>query len=244
MTERFSARVTQAFAAAGIPPALAVRAATAESPAEILLYDEIGCYGITAKDFMATLAAAGAGPVKVRINSPGGDVFAGLSIYNALKAHPGGVTCVVDGLAASAASVIALAGDRLEMAQNSMLMIHRAWGVTVGNTNDMTSTAAVLAKIDGQMVGIYAEKTGGDPDEIMAAVDAETWFTADEAVTAKYCDAVVSSPAKATKAKAQADAEATKAKAQADAAEVAEIEAHALAVKKSDLRARIAMAAE
>lgn len=89
---RFSARAVQAFQAAGLPAGLSVRAAKADAPAEILLYDEIGYFGISAKDFVAALASAGAGPVRVRINSPGGDVFDGLAIHNALRAHPGGAT--------------------------------------------------------------------------------------------------------------------------------------------------------
>ena len=204
MKKRFSARVTQVLATTGLPATLAVRAATADAPAEILLYDEIGWYGVTAKDFMTAMASAGAGPLKVRINSPGGDVFDGLAIYNALKAHPGGVTTVVDGLAASAASFIALAGSRMEMAPNTMLMIHRAWGMAIGNTNDMASTAALLAKIDGQIVGMYAAKTGGDQAEILAAVDAETWMTADEAIAAGYCDGLVAAPQDSKSARAMA----------------------------------------
>ncbi len=158
--KRFSAKVTQAFTAAGLPATLAVRAATADSPAEILLYDEVGQWGVTAKDFMSAMASAGAGPIKVRINSPGGNVFDGLAIYNALRAHPGGVTTVVDGLAASAASFIALAGSRCEMSPQSMMMVHNAWGVAVGNRHDMTSTAGILAKLDSQLAGMYAAKSG------------------------------------------------------------------------------------
>src|ERR1700744_3213728 len=120
--DRFSARVQQAFAAARLPRSLTVRAPTSTPPAEILLYDEVGPGGITAKAFSAALVSAGAGPVKVRINSPGGDVFDAMTIFSVLKASTGGVTTQVDGVAASAASFIALAGSRMEMAQNSMFM--------------------------------------------------------------------------------------------------------------------------
>ena len=105
----------------------ALRAAANDAPAEIMLYDEIGPWGVSAKAFTSILVSAGAGPVNVRINSPGGDVFDGLAIHNALKAHRGGVTTQVDGLAASAASYIAMAGDKVGMAESSMMMIHDAW---------------------------------------------------------------------------------------------------------------------
>lgn len=212
--KRFSARVAQTFAAYGLPTALEVRAATADAPAEIMLYDEIGSYGISAKAFVTALAQAGAGPVKVRINSPGGDVFDGMAMYNALKAHPGGVTCVVDGLAASAASFIALAGDSLEMGSASTLMVHNAWSMAFGNKNDMRATADVLDKIDGQINAMYAAKTGGDPADIAAMMDSETWMTADEAVAAKFCDAITTPPAKTKNAapvEIQASADTTEA---------------------------------
>jgi ATP-dependent protease ClpP protease subunit len=218
--DRFSARVQQAFAAARLPRSLAVRSATSTTPAEILLYDEVGPYGVTAKDFSAALASAGAGPVKIRINSPGGDVFDAMAIYNALRARTGGVTIQVDGLAASAASFIALAGSRMEMAQNAMLMIHCAWAVAAGNTNDMTAMAGVLTKIDNQIVGMYVAKTGANRSSIIAAMDAETWYTAAEAKAAGYCDAITTPPKSAKAAGA----------------------ASAAAKRRFDLRARIALA--
>lgn len=200
LKNRFSARVAQVFAAPCLPIGLLVNAATADQPAEILLYDAIGGWdGITAKDFLSALSSAGSGPVRVRINCPGGDVFDGMAIRNALAAHPGGVTCVVDGIAASAASFIALAGSRLEMCSASTLMIHNAWSVAFGNKNDMRKTADILDKIDGQIVGMYAGKTGGDPADIAAAMDAETWMTPEEAIAAKYCDGICEPPARPKK---------------------------------------------
>jgi ATP-dependent Clp protease, protease subunit len=203
--DRFSARVQRAFAATGGRRPLAVRAATSTAPAEILLYDEIGAYGVTAKAFSAALASAGAGPLKVRINSPGGDVFDAMAIFNVLRARSG-VTTQVDGLAASAASFIALAGSRMEMAQNAMLMIHCAWSVAIGNKTDMRGTADVLDRVDGQILAMYVAKTGARPATITAAMEAETWMTADEAKLAGYCDAITTmpKPAKATSTKASA----------------------------------------
>src|ERR1700680_4555886 len=116
---RFSARVLSSYVAAALPETLAVRAAATDAPAEILLYDEIGFWGITAKDFVLALAQVGDGALTVRINSPGGDVFDGLAIYNALRARKTPVNIVIDGLAASAASFIAMAGTTVSMNEAS-----------------------------------------------------------------------------------------------------------------------------
>lgn len=190
---RFSARVTEQFRAAALPRVLALSAATADTPAEILVYDEIGFWGITATDFAAALKAAGNGPVNVRVNSPGGDVFDGLAIYNMILAH-GDVTTYVDGLAASAASYIALGGKTVNMAEASQMMIHNAWGLTVGNQADHIQQAGVLAKIDSQLVNIYAGKTGKPNEDIAAMMAAETWMTAKEAKADGFCDNVITPP--------------------------------------------------
>lgn len=198
---RFSARVTEQFRAAALPRVLALSAATADTPAEILVYDEIGFWGITATDFAAALKAAGNGPVNVRVNSPGGDVFDGLAIYNMILAH-GDVTTYVDGLAASAASYIALGGKTVNMAEASQMMIHNAWGLTVGNQADHIQQAGVLAKIDSQLVNIYAGKTGKPNEDIAAmmaaAGGAGTWMTAAEAKADGFCDNVITPPKAAT----------------------------------------------
>lgn len=190
---QFSARAVEQFQAASLPRVLALRAATATEPAEILIYDEIGYWGITATDFAAAFKAAGSGPVNIRINSPGGDVFDGLAIYNMILAH-GNVTTFVDGLAASAASYIAMGGKTVNMAEASQLMIHNAWGLTVGNQADHIKQAAVLAKIDGQLADIYAAKTGKPAEDIAAMMAAETWLTAKEANADGFCDAVITPP--------------------------------------------------
>ncbi|WP_419900782.1 head maturation protease, ClpP-related [Roseomonas sp. USHLN139] len=186
---RFSAKVLEAYARHTLPEGLTVRASTDAAPAEILLYDEIGFWGVTAKDFALALTDAGAGPLRVRINSPGGDVFDGLAIHNALKAR-GNVEVVVDGLAASAASFIAMAGSKITMASNAFLMIHNAWGVVAGNRHDLAETEKVLAKIDGQLAGIYAARSGKPVEEMAAAMDGETWFTSSEAKAAGLVDHV------------------------------------------------------
>lgn len=193
---RVGAKALRGAAEAALPLGLAIRAAVADEPVEILLYDEIGYWGVTAKDFALALAQIGGDKaLRVRINSPGGDVFDGLAIYNALQAHKGAVVCVVDGVAASIASVIACAGATLEMAEPSMLMVHNAWGVVVGNKADMLATAGVMAKIDGQLAAIYAAKTGKPVAEIVGMMDAETWLTRDEAVEIGFCDKVLTAAA-------------------------------------------------
>jgi ATP-dependent Clp endopeptidase proteolytic subunit ClpP len=181
----------------------------ADDTAEILIYNEIGYWGITAEDFKTTLAGITASTINVRINSPGGDVFDGLAIYNSLKAHPATINTFVDGWAASAASFIMLAGDTVSMAENSMAMIHKAWGVGIGNADDMLALNGVLNKIDGQIAGMYAAKTGKTPDECLAAMAAETWFTASEAKDFGLIDSVI--PDDPGKDQETADEEATNA---------------------------------
>jgi ATP-dependent protease ClpP protease subunit len=153
---------------------------------EIMLYEEIGFWGVTAKEFVDQLSTLTAPAINVRINSPGGDVFDGLAIHNALKAYKGDVTCQIDGIAASAASFIALAGKKCVINQNALFMAHCAWGMGIGNKADMTEMADILAKIDDQIANIYARKSGKTPAECLAMMAGEgkndgTWFTAQEA---------------------------------------------------------------
>lgn len=203
---RFSNRVLLNYAAANLPEALSVRAAAGDNPAEILLYDEIGFWGVTAKEFVLALAAAGDGPLTLRINSPGGDVFDGLAIYNALRARTAPVNVVIDGLAASAASFIAMAGDTLTMAEQSMLMIHKAWGMVIGNEDDMLETALVLGKIDGQLAQIYANKSGKPLADMLAVMKAETYYTSAEAKEVGLCDVVATGEKQTEEARANAKA--------------------------------------
>lgn len=171
-------------------PKLKVRAA-ADGSAEILLYDEIGYWGVTAKDFAGVLAGITAPSITVRINSPGGDVFDGLAMYNSLKAHPATINTVVDGLAASAASFIALAGDTVTMAENSLMMIHKAWAMGIGNADDMTALAGTLDKIDGQIAGMYSAKNGKSVEDNLSAMADETWMTSAEAREFGLVDSIV-----------------------------------------------------
>lgn len=168
--------------------------------AEVWIYEEIGtdCWGegLTAKKFVEDLAALEVEHIALHINSPGGSVFDGQAIYNAIQRHPATVTSHIDGLAASIASVIALAGDTVEMAQNALFMIHDPYGHTIGTSADMRQMAGVLDKVGETILGVYERKTSIDPEEIAAAMAAETWFTAAEAEAAGYVDSVAA-PVKA-----------------------------------------------
>lgn len=147
--------------------------------------------GVSPNAFIAALKAT-VGPVTLRINSPGGSVFGAQAMVAAMREHEAPITARVDSLAASAASVIAAEAARVEMAAGAMLMIHKAWGLTVGNADDHLGAAELLDKIDGQIAASYARRAGDDDDaawrDMMAA---ETWFTADEAVSAGLADAVL-----------------------------------------------------
>ncbi|MEU4950017.1 head maturation protease, ClpP-related [Streptomyces lavendulae] len=157
----------------------------ADDTAEILVYDEVGYYGLTAKDFTAALADVTASRIDVRLNSPGGDVFDGIAIYEALLRHPAKVTAYIDGIAASIASVIAMAADRRVIGRNSSMMIHDASGLCVGQQKDMLETARLLERVSNNIADVYANRTGReDTTHWRSLMKAETWYTGAEAVTA------------------------------------------------------------
>lgn len=164
--------------------------------AVVRIYDEIWWLGVNAQDFAAELDGITAPKMRVEINSPGGDVWDGIAIYNALRNHPATVTTRVDGMAASIASVIAQAGDHRVMVSGSQMMIHNAWGMTVGDKSDHEDMAKVLDVQDEVIAGIYASRAGRTPEEFRALMDAETWMTADSAVEQGLADEVYEPPAK------------------------------------------------
>lgn len=161
----------------------------------MLIYDEIGFWGTTAQRFVEELAAIDVDVIDLRINSPGGSVFDGITIMNALRRHPARVDVTVDGLAASAASFIATAGDHVVMNSGSELMIHEAWGWCDGDAQAMRSYADSLDKVSGTIAGLYAKRAGGTVDEWRDLMRAETWYTAEEAVTAGLADRWADAPA-------------------------------------------------
>lgn len=130
------------------------------------------------------------GPLDVYINSGGGDVFAGQAIYNMIKHYAGQVTVHIDGLAASIATVIAMAGDRIVMPENALMMIHNAWCVARGNSGDLRDMADQLDRVDGLIRDVYAARTGIDAEVIASMMAAETWFTAAEALEAGLVDEI------------------------------------------------------
>jgi ATP-dependent Clp protease protease subunit len=137
--------------------------------------------GVSAEAFVKALAGM-TGDVALHINSPGGDVFAGVAMAQAIRAYDGKITAHVDGLAASAASAVAVACDDSIMAPGSMMMIHNAWTIALGDRHDFMDTAALLEKIDGDLAKAYAKRAGGEPAAFSAMMDKETWLTADETV--------------------------------------------------------------
>jgi len=147
--------------------------------------------GISPRQFIAALAET-SGPVTLRINSPGGSVFGAQAMVAAMRAHSSPITAQIDSLAASAASVIAAECAECVMAQGSMLMIHKAWGLTIGNSDDHDQVSALLSKIDKQIAASYARRAGDDDAEkYMGLMAAETWFDAAEAVEAGLADRVI-----------------------------------------------------
>ncbi len=168
-------------------------AAANDDPATITIYDVIGedwwsGGGFTASRMNAALRSIGAKDVTVRINSPGGDVFEGFAIYNELASHKAKVTIEVMGVAASAASYIAMAGDTIKMGLGSFIMIHNSWGVVMGNRNDLEAASEMLAQIDGAQMDIYENRTGLKRAEIEKYMDAETFFSAKDAVAKGFAD--------------------------------------------------------
>lgn len=166
-------------------------AAAKGTSADIAIYDEIGMFGITAKDFAEQVKALGpVDRINLSINSPGGAVFDGITIYNVLKSNKASVTVTVTGLAASISSLIAMAGDTIIMPENAMMMIHDPSGVVVGTSQDMRELADVLDKIKASMVRTYAGKTKMADAKIETLMADETWMTAKEAVAMGFADKV------------------------------------------------------
>ena len=178
------------------------RAAT-DAPAELMIYGRIGGGGwfddgISAADVAGALREAGPGPLNVRINSGGGDVFDGVAIHSLLARHPGTVTAYVDGLAASAASFVMLAGDRIVSARNAFVMIHDAMTFTYGNGDTHRASADLLDKVSDNIADMYAERAGEDAAHWrgVMTVNGEdgTWYTGQEAYDAGLVDELTQVP--------------------------------------------------
>lgn len=162
---------------------------------EVFVYDEIGpdWLGlVSAKSIVDQMAKAKGGPVAMRINSPGGDVNEALAIVSAMQKHPAPVEVSIDGLAASAASLIAMAAapGKLSISKHGLMMIHNGWTVTVGDIAAHLKTVEVLRTYGQSIVGIYADRTKKTPEEIQAMLDAETWLTAEQAKSQGFVDTI------------------------------------------------------
>jgi ATP-dependent Clp endopeptidase proteolytic subunit ClpP len=165
--------------------------ASAEAPqSDLYLYGEVGGWGASAVEFIDVLSARKDQHINLHIHSPGGSVFEGHAIFNALRSHPAGVTTMVDGIAASMASVIAMAGKPVKIASNGFLMIHNPWSQAAGGSEEMRKQADVLDKLKDSLVKIYADKSGMPESDIAAAMDDETWFSAEEAVAFGLADEI------------------------------------------------------
>lgn len=195
-------------------PGLQAAAKEGDEDRTISVYDVIGHdywtgEGVTAKRVAAALRSMGAGPVTVNVNSPGGDMFEGLAIYNLLREHKGEVTVKVLGLAASAASVIAMAGDTVQIARAGFLMIHNAWVVAMGNRNDLREFADTLEPFDRAMADIYAARTGQDQKAMGKLMDKETWIGGADAIEEGFADELLPSD-QVEKGKSKASASAVR----------------------------------
>lgn len=164
-----------------------------EDQAEIWIYDEIGFWGTTARGFASDLAGVTAGSIALHLNSPGGGVFDGIAIHNSLVDHPAQVHVTVDGIAASIASVIAMAGDTVTMGRGTEMMIHNPSGVVLGQADDMREMADLLDRLAVDIAGFYKTRAGGRRDAWLKAMAAETWYSADEAVEAGLADKALGS---------------------------------------------------
>lgn len=200
---------------------------------DVIGYDWWSGGGITVDLVTERLAQLRGQPVEVRLNSPGGDMFEGIAIYNILREHDGEITVKIMGMAASAASIIAMAGDRIEIGAASFVMIHNCWILAMGNRHDLAALSDWLAPFDEAMVGVYVARTGQTAAQVASWMDAETYMSGQTAVDRGFADALL-----------PRDAAADNPEAQAKAKEVASVRAteHALlasGLTRSQARARI-----
>jgi len=180
-----------------------VKAASGDKPATISIYDEIGMWGVTAKDFIASFRAIESNKITLEINSPGGSVFDALAMFNALKNSGKDITVVVMGIAASAASYIAMVGKKIIMPENTFMMVHNPMNGVWGNADDMREMADILDKIGASLTATYVARSGKTPEEIGALLSSDSYLTAAECKALGFADEV--SPAITATAKFEAE---------------------------------------
>lgn len=161
------------------------------SKSSVYIYDDIGVHGITAKGFIEDLKKLKGKDVVVHINSSGGDVFQGQAIYTALNNYSGHVTVKIEGLAASMASIIALAADKVEMTSNSLFMIHSPMGTVFGNKTELRRKVSALEKVESTMLGVYRSKTNLEENKLEEMMTSETWLSAPEALEMGFVDEII-----------------------------------------------------
>lgn len=161
-----------------------------QTESTVYLYDEIGFFGVSAEAFVKDLGEIDSSTIHLRINSPGGSVFDGMAIYNAIRQHKSKVVAHVDGLAASISSVIALAADEVVMSDKAFFMIHDPWSISVGNAEILRKDAELLDKAGAMIAKTYIEKSGRPEKEILNYMKDETWFTASEALDVGLIDSI------------------------------------------------------
>ena len=167
-----------------------IKAEASSKSADVYIFDEIGTFGLTAQSFIEEIKSYKDTPMSLHINCVGGDVFEGMAIYNVLKKRTARTTVYIEGIAASMGSVIALAGDDVVMAENSLFMIHNAWGGAMGEATEIRKTAALLDKISGEIADIYTKKTNLPYNRVKEMMDEETWLSADEAFNLGFIDSI------------------------------------------------------
>ena len=161
-----------------------------EGIVDVYIFDEIGAYGLNAQSFIEEIKAYKKRPMNIHINCVGGDVFDGMAIYNIIKKRTAETTVYIEGIAASMGSVIALAADNVVMAENSLFMIHNAWGGAMGESKELKKTASLLEKISNEIADIYTKKTKLPYDKVKEMMDEETWLNADEALELGFIDSI------------------------------------------------------
>ena len=157
---------------------------------DVYLYDEVGSYGVSAKDFVNDIKLLKGKDIYLHVNCVGGEVFDGMAIYNTLKKYKGKVIAYIEGIAASMGSIIPLAADEIIMSENSLYMIHNAWGGAMGEAKEMKKTANLLDKISGEIADIYVKKTKLPYDKVKEMMDEETWLNAEEALELGFIDSI------------------------------------------------------
>ena len=167
-----------------------IKAEASSKSADVYIFDEIGTFGLTAQSFIEEIKSYKDTPMSLHINCVGGDVFEGMAIYNVLKKRTARTTVYIEGIAASMGSVIALAGDEVIMAEDSLFMIHNAWGGAMGEATEIRKTAALLDKISGEIADIYTKKTNLPYNRVKEMMDEETWLSADEAFNLGFIDSI------------------------------------------------------